>query len=211
MSTGILIIGCGGFGREVVSILHALNAAGADWTVEGFVDDNPSERDLKAVAGLHMRVVGTVQQLVSREYSGNAVVAIGSGEVRKEITEKLSADVTYPVLIHPDATVGVRVNPGPGTIVAAGARLSTNIDIGRHVQIDQNATVGHDSILGEFCRINPQGCISGSVHLGAGSLIGANSTILQGLAIGDWSTVGAGAVVVRSVPIAATVKGVPAR
>jgi acetyltransferase-like isoleucine patch superfamily enzyme len=83
--------------------------------------------------------------------------------------------------------------------------------VGRHVHIDQNATVGHDSVLADYCRLNPQACISGSVEVGFAAVIGANATVLQGMSIGNNAIVGAGACVVKDVPPNAVVKGVPAR
>jgi hypothetical protein len=44
-----------------------------------------------------------------------------------------------------------------------------------------------------------------------GASIGANATILPGLTIGEWSLVGAGAVVTRDVPAEAIVVGNPAK
>lgn len=212
MSTSLVIVGCGGFGRELFSIVCALNVAGADWTVEGFADDHPSAADLDAVAELGSSVVATVAELAMRTVAFHAVLGIGSAAVRSSIADRLNqTPITYPVLVHPHASVGQRVDLAPGTVIAAGARLSTQITVGRHVHIDQNATVGHDCVIGDFARLNPQACVSGSVVLGRGALVGAHATVLQGLHVGDDAVVGAGAVVVRDVAPNATVKGVPAR
>ena len=212
MSASLVIIGCGGFGREVFGIVMAVNAAGGDWTVEGFVDDGPSPHDLKAVTALGSVVLGTIDDLAGRRQPVHAVVAIGAPSARRHITSKLaSADVSYPALVHPDATIGADITLGPGSLVAAGARLSTAISLGRHVHVDQNATVGHDTLIGDFVRLNPQACISGSVTIGEEALIGASATVLQGLRVGAGAIVGAGAVVVRDVESDRTVKGVPAR
>ncbi len=212
MTTGLVIIGCGGFGREVFGIVAAVNAAGGDWTVEGFVDDGPSPHDQKAVAALGSVLLGTVDDLVGRAEPATVIVAIGSPSVRRRITERLAGvDVTYPTLVHPDATVGSDVILGSGTVVAPGARLSTAICVGRHVHIDQNVAVGHDTVIADFARLNPQACISGSVSIDTEALIGANATVLQGLRVGAGATVGAGGVVVRNVAPHCTVKGIPAR
>ena len=212
MSQPLVIIGCGGFGREVFGIVEALNAQAAAFDVIGFVDDRPSSAGLERVAGLGSAVVGTVASLASWPEPVSAVIAIGSPAARAAVDAALaSSQVTWATLVHPQASVGPQVTVGPGAVVCAGARLSANISVGRHVHVDQNATVGHDSRIGDFARLNPQACVSGSVTVGAQATIGASATVLQGLVVAAGATVGAGAVVTRDVPEAAVVKGVPAR
>ena len=207
----LVIIGCGGFGREVFSIVAALRSRGSNWYVEGFVDDGPSHRDAVLVADLGSRLLGSINELGGRG-PVNSVIAIGSGPARASISQRLSgSSISWATLVHPDTTVGLQVDIGEGTIIAAGARLSTNIRVGRHVQIDQNATIGHDTEIGDFSRLNPQACVSGSVVLGNQVMIGAGATVLQGLRVNNSAVVGAGAVVVRDICDSAKVKGVPAR
>lgn len=209
---GLVIIGAGGFGREVFAIVSTMTSQGERWVVEGFADDSPSASDSDRVRALGSEVLGTVADVASRTEPFGAVIAVGSPEARAAISVALAhSNASYPPLIHPSATIGPEVALAEGVVVAAGARLSTNISVGRHVHVDQNVTVGHDSVLEDFCRLNPQSCISGSVRVGVGAVIGASATILQGLTISNGATVGAGAVVVRDVPPDAVVKGVPAR
>ncbi len=220
MTRPLVIVGCAGLGREVVSIVAAVNAAetraggpSAPWEILGFVDDAPTERNRILVADLGLSMlgaIGDIPRLTPKGYAGHVVVAVGWPRPRSEIVDQL-ADVTFATLVHPDATLGRAVELGVGTIVAPGARLSTQILLGDHCQIDQNATIGHDTTLGSFVRVNPTACVSGDVTIGDRTLIGANSTVLQGLTVGSDVIVGAGAVVVSDVPDGVTVKGVPAR
>ena len=94
-------------------------------------------------------------------------------------------------------------------VCGGGAHVSTNVRLGRHVHVNPNATIGHDSILESFVSVNPAAIISGDVHVRSRTLIGAGAIVLQGLSIGAGTTVGAGAVVTRTVPDGVVVKGVP--
>ena len=112
-------------------------------------------------------------------------------------------------LVHPSASVGTMTVWADGVVVCGGPQVSTNVRLGRHVHVNPNATIGHDSILESFVSINPAATISGDVHVRSRTLIGAGAIVLQGLSIGADTTVGAGAVVTRNVPDGVVVKGVP--
>lgn len=212
MTAPLFIVGAGGFGREVFSIIKALSGSGSPLSIAGFIDDDPSEADLKNLKDLGSRIVGCIDDLGRRTEPFSTVLAIGSSVDRENIASLLAhCPVTYPVLVHPQATIGCHVHLSEGVVVAPGSRLSTNIQVGKHAQIDQNAVIGHDCDLGDFSRLNPQACISGDVTIGRRVLIGANAIVLPGLTVGDDAIVGAGAVVTHPVEEGRTVMGVPAR
>jgi sugar O-acyltransferase (sialic acid O-acetyltransferase NeuD family) len=212
VTSPLFIIGAGGFGREVFSIIEALKSSNTVSRLSGFIDDHPSAADLERLHALGAGVEGSIDDLVRRTEPFSVILAVGLSSDRETIAGLLAhSPVTFPVLVHPDATIGCDVHLAEGVVVAPGSRLSTNIQVGKHVHIDQNAAVGHDCILGDFSRLNPQACVSGAVTIGRGALIGANAIVLQGLTIGDGAIVGAGAVVTHPVAPGTTVMGVPAR
>jgi len=208
---GIVVVGAGGFGREVVGLVLELSTTGHE-SIAGVVDDAPDPAHLRRLERLGVPFLGGVDDLARECRQTPVVLAIGSAAARRTIAQRLSdTDATFPTLVHPQAWVGADVALGEGSVVCAGARLSAQISVGRHVHIDQNATVGHDCVLEDFVRLNPQACVSGAVTVGTGALVGANATILQGLSVGADTTVGAGAVVTRDLPAEVTASGVPAR
>ena len=204
----IVIAGAGGFGREVLDVIEAINEAGGDLDFVGFLDDGMVDTDALGRRGA--TVIGVVQGA----FPGGAryVIGIGDPVVRRRLDESLQANRHEPaVLVHPSATLGSDVRLGAGSIITAGVRVTTNITLGEHVNLHVNCTVGHDSTLADFVSVFPGATVSGSVRLGSGATIGTGANVLPGMKIGDGAFVGAGAVVTREVEPGQTVVGSPAK
>lgn len=105
------------------------------------------------------------------------------------------------VFIENDVIVGNRVT------VKSGVQLWDGIELEDDVFVGPNATFTNDA----FPRSKQYPPAFARTVVKHGASIGANATILPGLTIGERAMVGAGAVVVRSVPPNAIVSGNPAR
>jgi acetyltransferase-like isoleucine patch superfamily enzyme len=107
-------------------------------------------------------------------------------------------------------------NKKKGNIITAGARFTNNIELGNFGIFNLNCTIGHDCIIDDFVNIAPGANISGNVELRKGVYIGTGASVLQGesinkkLVIGEFSTVGAGAVVTKDIEADTIVVGIPA-
>ncbi|WP_409483693.1 NeuD/PglB/VioB family sugar acetyltransferase [Arsenicicoccus dermatophilus] len=205
---GVVVVGAGGFGRETLDVLIAQGR-----TVIGVVDDAPSERNRQRLADRHLPHLGTLDAwLESVDASTEYVVGIGDGAIRERLAARLdAAGHRAATAIHPDTTIGSRVTIGPGTVILAGARLTTNITLHEHVHLNPNVAIGHDSELGPCTSANPAAVVAGEVRVGARVLLGTGSHVLQGLSVGDDTVVGACALVTKDVPSGVVVTGIPGR
>ncbi len=125
------------------------------------------------------------------------------------------------------------VQLGAESIVGKGCYLDADVQIGSRVKIQSNVSIFHGVTIedGVFIgphvcftndkaprAINPDGSLKGAtdwkispILVRYGASLGANATIVCGITIGRFATVGAGAVVTRDVPDYGLVLGNPAR
>ena len=148
------------------------------------------------------------------------VIGIGDGSVRRAVARRFRDRLRFTNLIHPTATFGASqrevLEQSIGTVVAAGVRLTSGISVGDFCIFNQNVTVAHDCVVGDFVHVAPGANISGNVHLQDGCWIGAGAVVNQGnsgnkLIIGDNTIVGSGSAVVTDCDSNAVYVGVPAR
>lgn len=212
MTTPLVIVGAGGWGREVHEIVVAINAhtAADGFELLGFIDESPERRDLVLEKA---PLLGGDEVLATLPRGTRYVVAINAADDRRRLDALATSHGLEPAtLVHPRAEVGtIRVDLGPGTIVAALANVTTNVVTGRHVHIHISSTVAHDVTLEDFATVSPGANVAGAVTVGAGAFLGSGSAVRQGLSIGADAVVGLGAVVVKDVPSGVTVVGSPAR
>jgi serine O-acetyltransferase len=102
-----------------------------------------------------------------------------------------------------------------GIEIHPGARIGRRffIDHGMGVVIGETSEIGDDVLLYQGVTLGGTGKDTGKRHptIGDGVVIGTGAKILGNIRIGDHAKVGAGSVVVRSVPDHSTVVGVPGR
>lgn len=203
----IVIIGAGGFGREVAWLIEDINKTSTEWNLVGFVDDNDSIQGTE-INGYN--VIGNVEWLKHQEFY--VVNAIGDPIIKKKVMKILEdSKNTYPVLIHPSVICSDRVVIGEGAIICAGNIITVNIKIGKHAIINLDCTIGHDADVGEYTTVLPSVNVSGFVKIEECVSVGTGSAIIQGVSIGKNTIIGAGAVVVKDLPANCTAVGAPAK
>lgn len=205
----IVIVGAGGFGREVQWLIERINEKEMLWKIRGYIDDG-----LEVGTQINgYTVLGGIQTLADTKEKISVVCAIGSAKTRKEIVEKLlcNDNLEFPNLIDPSVQMSKYIDIGKGNIICAGSILTVNITIMDFTIINLDCTIGHDVVINSFVTVYPSVNISGCVAIGENVEVGTGTQIIQGINICANTIVGAGSVVVRNIDVAGTYVGVPAK
>jgi sugar O-acyltransferase (sialic acid O-acetyltransferase NeuD family) len=207
----LVIIGSGGFGRETVEAVRALNATGARWQLAGYLDDDPARHGM-VIDGVP--VLGDIGEL-SNMPDVSVVVCTGRPAnyiSRPRIVEKLRlSPERYATIIHPSAAVSATSQVGPGSVLLAQTVLTTTVTVGSHVAIMPHVTLTHDDVISDFATLASGVCLGGGVHVGWSAYVGAGALVREHRSIGSGALVGMGAVVTRDIPPHEVWAGVPAR
>jgi len=122
--------------------------------------------------------------------------------------------------IMSDCQIGENCNIGQNVVVSPKVRLGNNVKVQNNVSIYTGVLCDDDVFLGPsmvFTNvINPRSAVNRkaeylATHVKRGVTIGANSTIVCGITLGEYCFIGAGAVVTKNVKPYALVVGNPAR
>jgi sugar O-acyltransferase (sialic acid O-acetyltransferase NeuD family) len=208
-STSILLVGAGGHCRSVIGLVAAL----PDHQIVGILDDD------KPIGTriLGHAVIGRIDDITAiapRHRFDDCFVAIGDNSSRSIIVRKLRhllPDLRFRPLVHPNAIVPQRFQPGAGSLVMAGAVIGNNTTIGDFSIVNTAASLDHDCNLGTYASIAPGVHTGGGVTIGDGAAIGVGAAISHGIQIGPWTVVGVGSAVVDNLPDHVVAFGVPAR
>lgn len=118
------------------------------------------------------------------------------------------------------AVIGKNCNLGQNVFVGSKAVIGNNVKIQNNVSVYDSVEIGDDVFCGPSCVftnvINPRASVERKSEFRAtkvnrGVTIGANATIVCGITLGEFSFIGAGAVVTKDVEPYALVVGVPAQ
>lgn len=160
-------------------------------------------------------------------------------EIQSDYQEDLAAQVGAQIgkrcYVSPEAHIVADPNGnlhlGNDSFVAGSAYITGNVRLGHNCTVNPFATLRDNVQTGDGVRIGTYACLIGSNHgfdrtdipiwqqpmsskgikIGNDVWIGAHSTILDGVTVGDHAIIGGGAVVTKDVPAYAIMGGNPAR
>lgn len=204
----LIIVGAGGFGREVAHWATQNPGNGLEFNIRGFLDDNLDA--LKSFKN-YPPVLGTIADYIP-EANDLFVCGIGLPHLKASAIPSLIAKgARFMNLIHPTVVFGGNIKLGSGVVIAPHVTISADATISDFATLDSNSVIGHDVKLGHYCHIGNLCSITGGVDIGVQAFIGVHSVILPKIKIGKSGIVGAGSVVTKNVANHITVYGNPAK
>lgn len=203
----MIIVGAGGFGRELLQWIKDINRIQEKWVIKGFIDDNPNALDTFECG---YTVIGSIQEWQPKK---NEVFACAIAHpMSKEIITTLmkSRGASFEWIVHPSACIGEYNKIGEGIVIYPHVKITVNTEIGDFVTL-LSSGVGHDVNIGNYTTISSYCDITGGVQVGNRVFIGSHVTIVPGKKIEDDAYIGAGSVVISNVKSGAKVMGNPAK
>lgn len=153
-----------------------------------------------------------VKSNTEKEIIGYVAIGGARGQDRFEIQQTLTSHgIDFQAFIHPMACVSPTSKLGLGVQVLANSIVAADCVVGEASILNHGACLDHESIVGRGVHLGPRSIITGCVSIGDFSFVGAGAVILPRINIGKNSVIGAGAIVTKNVPDDVVVVGNPAR
>lgn len=203
----LIIVGAGGFGRELLQWIKDINRIQEKWSIKGFIDDN-----MNALDNLECdyKVIGSIQNWQPKNNEVFAC-AIAKPNIKEKVVQVLkSKGASFESIIHPLAIVGDHNYIGEGLIAYPNSCITSNVYIGDFITL-LCSSIGHDAVVGDYSTISSFCDITGGVNIGKRVFLGSHATIVPGRKIGDDAFVGAGSVVLTHIKKETKVMGNPAK
>lgn len=207
----LIIIGVGGFAREMY--WHAQNSRGfgTEWQIKGFLDG-----DVKLLPEDYAKLPDNIPVLGDVDSYEICVgdvftCAVGTPAIRRKLIEKmLNCGAEFINIIGNESFIAPTAKIGRGIILVLRVTINDNAKLGDFSVMHDISGLGHDSKVGHYC------CLMNNVNVTGGAVIGdevfmASGTFIAPKAnVGDGAYIGPNSVVLKRVRAGAKVIGNPA-
>lgn len=205
----LLIIGVGGFAREV--FWHAQDSIGygTDWDIKGFLDGDV-KLEAEEYEKLLLPVLGDVSSYAIQP-DDCFICAIGSPKAKEKLVQRvLARGGEFINIIHNTAIVHPTVQMGQGNILCPLVHILDHAKVGNFVTFNGRSGMGHDAEIGDYSSVMSAVDITGYVRVGKRTFWGSASRAVPHSHIDDDVTVGVASVVFKHVRAGRKVFGNPA-
>lgn len=225
----LIIIGAGGFGREVLTWALDNPDHNRIWQVAGFLDSRTGILDGFAKDADALPQAAPHDSLRRAPYRRDFPIlgdpltytpgpedvflcALGDSIQRHKYASAIrDKGGRFAILMHPKAEISTFATLGEGSIIGPFASLSPDSHIGSFVVINSYTAVAHDAVVEDWATVAGHSLVAGNARIGEAAQVHGGSIITPGAKVGARAVVGAGSVVVGRIPDGVTVMGNPAR
>jgi sugar O-acyltransferase (sialic acid O-acetyltransferase NeuD family) len=155
-----------------------------------------------------------IVEIINKHQIQGGLITIGDNWIRYIVYNQilnLVPNFEFINAIHPSVIIGNNVKLGCGITAMAGVIFNPKSEIGDFTFFATGAQVEHDCIISDFASISAGSVIGGYVKLGKYSALTLGVTVLDRIEIGENTVVGAGSLVIKSLPDNVLVYGNPAK
>ena len=203
----IIIVGAGGFGREV---LHWARDAWPDHAakIAGFLSADADRLDGHDCG---LPILGNPKSFAPKP-SDVFILGIGIPESRRNVAQELiSRGAEFGTLVHPTAIVAPTASIGAGSILCPYAIVSDGARVGRLALLNYHSSLGHDASAGDYAVLSPYATLGGGASVGADVFMGMHSSVGPGNCVGAKSKVSANSCALSDAPPSSLIFGSPGR
>ncbi|MBQ3163247.1 MAG: acetyltransferase [Lachnospiraceae bacterium] len=197
----IIVYGCGGHARSVLSTLMENGLS----TNIVLVDENAKANE----EILGCKVVKEIQP----NNRDRMIVAIGDNRKRKELFSMLTKETlaTPMNVISQYSLLRNDVSMGKGIFISGNSYIGPEVRIGDNSIINTASLIEHEVMIGNHSHIAPNSVVCGRTIIGDEVLIGAGSTIIDNIEICNRVVIGAGSTVIKNIMESGIYVGNPVR
>jgi sugar O-acyltransferase (sialic acid O-acetyltransferase NeuD family) len=154
-----------------------------------------------------------IAEIITKYQIQGGLITIGDNWIRHIVSNQilnLVPNFEFINAIHPSVIIGNNVKLGVGITAMAGVIFNPKSEIGNFTFFATGAQIEHDCIISDFASVSAGSVIGGYVKLGKFSALTLGVTVLDRLEIGENTVVGAGSLVLKSLPSDVLAYGNPA-
>ena len=194
----LIILGAGGSGWDIVSIVNAINKQSVEWNVLGFLDDNVTLHG-KEFCGV--KVIGSIDECNKwpNAFFVSSIANPTNRLVRKMIWDKVKTKgLNFATIIHPSVVIYDEVIIEEGCVVNANSVLATGVTLEKDVHIGYACNIGHETRVCEHTTFGAAVNLSSGVIINPNCYIGAGVSSTHDVEVEEDTLVAVGSAIVTN-------------
>jgi sugar O-acyltransferase (sialic acid O-acetyltransferase NeuD family) len=199
MPKQLLIVGSGGYAKEIAQIARRIDPQHDLWSPISYVAVSSAEIGQSRP---HGRIDYCDADVLGGKVTADVIIGIGDSESRRRAALRYRElpGLEFPNLVDPSVDIEhAFVTLGRGNVIHQRAVLTCDIILGEFNLFNKACIIAHDVRVGSFNDIYPAASLHGYSHIGNNCIVGAGARVLPKVSIADRTTIGAGAVVLQDI------------